>query len=96
MKKADLVDLVSQKNNLLKAQTQQVLEDIIEEIALALSRGDKIDLRGFGTFSVRDSKPRPGRNPQTGDTIHIPARRVPFFKAGKDLRERCNTDGAKL
>lgn len=92
MKKSDLVDLVAQKNKLAKAQTQQVLEDIFDSISDALSRGEKIDLRGFGTFSVRDSAPRTGRNPQTGDTIQIPARRVPGFKAGKELKDRCNDE----
>ena len=92
MKKSDLVEVVSQKNNLPKAQTQQVVEDILEQISVALSRGEKIDLRGFGTFSVRESAARTGRNPQTGDPIQIPARRTPGFKAGKDLKDRCNED----
>lgn len=90
MKKSDLVDMVAQKNKLPKATTQQVLEDIFDAISDALSRSEKIDLRGFGTFSVRDSAARTGRNPQTGDSIQIPARRVPGFKAGKELKDRCN------
>ncbi|HPH28892.1 MAG TPA: HU family DNA-binding protein [Pseudomonadota bacterium] len=90
MKKSDLVDMVASKNKIPKAQTQQVLEDIFNEISTALSSGEKIDLRGFGTFSVRASKPRAGRNPQTGDKIMIPARRVPGFKPGKELKDRCN------
>lgn len=90
MKKSDLVDVISQKNNLPKTQTQQVVEDVLDQIGDALSRGEKIDLRGFGTFSVRESAARQGRNPQTGDTIHIPARRVPGFKPGKELKDRCN------
>ena len=60
-----------------------------------LKRIEKIDLRGFGTFSVRDSQARTGRNPQTGDPLQIPARRVPSFKAGKELKERCN-EAAKV
>jgi integration host factor beta subunit len=92
MKKSDLVEVIAQKNNLPKAQTQQVVEDILEQIAQALARGEKIDLRGFGTFTVRDSAARTGRNPQTGDVIQIPARRVPGFKAGKELRDRCNAE----
>ena len=90
MKKSDLVDVISQKNNLPKTQTQQVVEDVLDQIGDALSRGEKIDLRGFGTFSVRESAARQGRNPQTGDTIQIPARRVPGFKPGKELKDRCN------
>lgn len=94
MKKSDLVDAIAQRNNLPKTQTQQVVEDILEQIALALARGEKIDLRGFGTFSVRDSAARTGRNPQTGDAIQIPARRVPGFKPGKELKDRCNAEAA--
>lgn len=90
MKKSDLIELIAQKSQLNKTQTTQVVEDVLEQIATALARGEKIDLRGFGTFSVRDSAARTGRNPQTGGTIQIPARRVPGFKAGKELRDRCN------
>lgn len=90
MKKSDLVEVISQKNNLPKAQTQQVVEDILEQISAALQKGEKIDLRGFGTFSVRESAARTGRNPQTGDHIQIPARRMPGFKPGKELKDRCN------
>ncbi|MCS6915345.1 MAG: HU family DNA-binding protein [Myxococcales bacterium] len=95
MKKSDLVEAIAQKNNLPKAQTQQVLEDVLECISVALARGEKIDLRGFGTFSVRESAARTGRNPQTGDPIHIPARRMPGFKPGKELKERCNAELTK-
>lgn len=95
MKKSDLVEAIAQKNNLPKAQTQQVVEDVLEHISVALARGEKIDLRGFGTFSVRESAARTGRNPQTGDPIQIPARRMPGFKPGKELKERCNAEIAK-
>ncbi len=95
MKKSDLVDVISQKNNLPKTQTQQVVEDVLDQIGDALSRGEKIDLRGFGTFSVRESAARQGRNPQTGDAIQIPARRVPGFKPGKELKDRCNAEATK-
>lgn len=90
MKKSDLVDLVSQKNKIPKSQAQQVLEDVFDAVTEALARGEKIDLRGFGTFSVRNSEARSGRNPRTGDAIAIPARRVPGFRPGKELKERCN------
>jgi integration host factor subunit beta len=56
-------------------------------ITEALSAGDKVELRGFGSFRIRNRNPREGRNPKTGDTVQIPAKRVPFFKAGKELRE---------
>lgn len=95
MKKSDLIEAIAQKNNLPRGQTQQLLDDLLEHIAIGLAQGDKVDLRGFGTFSVRESAARTGRNPQTGDTIQIPARRVPGFKPGKELKDRCNLEGAK-
>lgn len=95
MKKSDLVDQIAGKINLPKGQVQQMVDDVFDLIAEALGRGEKIDLRGFGTFSVRESAARTGRNPQTGEAIAIPARRVPAFKPGKELKERVNTgDGA--
>ncbi len=90
MKKSDLVEAISAKTGVAKAQAQTIIEDVFELMADALTKGEKIDLRGFGTFSTRDSAARTGRNPQTGDTIQIPARRVPGFKPGKELRDRVN------
>ena len=90
MKKADLVDAIAGTAALPKGQVQQMVDEVFELIAVGLTKGEKVDLRGFGTFSVRDSKARQGRNPQTGETIQIPARRVPGFKPGKELKERVN------
>jgi len=90
MKKSDLVDAISGKAGLPKAQVQQMVDDVFDLIADGLAKGEKIDLRGFGTFSVRDSAARTGRNPQTGEPISIPARRVPGFKPGKELKEKVN------
>jgi len=94
MKKADLVDAISAKSGAPKAQVQQLVEDVFDLMADALTRGEKIDLRGFGTFSVRESAARTGRNPQTGEPISIPARKNPAFKPGKELKDRGNTAGA--
>jgi nucleoid DNA-binding protein len=91
MKKSDLVDAISGKANLSKGQVQQVVDDVFNLIADGLAKGEKVDLRGFGTFSVRDSKERTGRNPQNNEPIIIPARRVPAFKPGKELKEKVNT-----
>jgi DNA-binding protein HU-beta len=91
MKKSDLVDAISGRQGLGKAQVQQIVEDVFEEISASLSKGEKIDLRGFGTFSVRESAARTGRNPQTGAAIEIPARKVPAFKPGKELKDRVNS-----
>ena len=96
MKKSDLVEAIASKAGVNKAQAQSIVEDVFELISEALSKTppDKIDLRGFGTFSVREAKARTGRNPQTGETIQIPARKVPGFKPGKELKERVNANGA--
>jgi len=90
MKKSDIVDSISGKIGVPKAQVQQMVDDVFDLIAEGLTKGEKIDLSGFGTFSVRDSKARTGRNPQSGEPIQIPARRVPAFKPGKELKEKVN------
>ncbi len=87
MTKAELVDNVADKVNLTKKQTEIIVNILFNSITEALSDGDKVELRGFGSFRIRDRNPREGRNPKTGDTVHIPAKKVPFFKAGKELRE---------
>jgi DNA-binding protein HU-beta len=91
MKKADLVDVVAQQKNLQRQQVEVTIDALIDAIADGLSKGERIDLRGFGAFAVRESAARTGRNPQTGAPIEIAARRVPTFKAGKELRDKVNT-----
>ena len=90
MKKADLVDVVAQQKNLPRQQVETTIDALIDAVAEGLSRGERIDLRGFGAFAVRESAARTGRNPQTGAPIQIAARRVPTFKAGKELRDKVN------
>jgi DNA-binding protein HU-beta len=90
MKKADLVDAITSKTGVGKVHVEQVIEEVFEQLTQAMTRGERVDLRGFGTFNVKDSAARTGRNPQTGEAIQIPARRVPGFKAGKELKERVN------
>ena len=87
MTKAELVDNVADRVNLTKKQTELIVNILFNSITEALSDGDKVELRGFGSFRIRARNPREGRNPKTGDTVHIPAKKVPFFKAGKELRE---------
>jgi len=86
MTKAELVEMVAEEINLTKKQTEMIVNILFNSITEALSRGDKVELRGFGSFRIRSRNPREGRNPKTGDTVHIPAKKVPFFKAGKELR----------
>ena len=87
MTKAELVEKVSANINLTKKQTETIVNILFDSIKGALSEGDKVELRGFGSFRIRKRNSREGRNPKTGDTVHIPAKKVPFFKAGKELRE---------
>lgn len=87
MTKAELVEKVAEEINLTKKQTEVIVNILFNSITEALSKGDKVELRGFGSFRIRKRNPREGRNPKTGDTVHIPAKQVPFFKAGKELRE---------
>jgi integration host factor subunit beta len=90
MTKAELVARVAAKMTLTKKQTGVIVDLLLNSITDALRRGDKVELRGFGSFRVRHRRPREGRNPKTGDSVPIAAKRVPFFKAGKNLREIVN------
>jgi integration host factor subunit beta len=87
MTKAELVERVAENINLTKKQTEAIVNILLNSITEALSNGDKVELRGFGSFRIRERNPREGRNPKTGETVSIPAKKVPFFKAGKELRE---------
>ncbi len=88
MTKAELVEKVSEKvDGLTKKQTEVIINTIFDSIKDALSSGDKIEIRGFGSFKIRSRKMREGRNPKTGTPVSVPAKKVPFFKAGKELKE---------
>jgi integration host factor subunit beta len=88
MTKVDLVEKVAGRVDLTKKETEQVVDVIFDSIAKALaSREDgKVELRGFGSFRVRTRESRQGRNPQTGSPVHVPAKRVPYFTPGKELK----------
>lgn len=87
MTKAELVEKVAERIDLTKKQTEVIVNTVFQSITEALANGDKVELRGFGSFRVRHRDSREGRNPKTGATVFIPAKKVPFFKAGKELRE---------
>lgn len=87
MTKAELVEKVADRIDLTKKQTEVIVNTVFQSITEALADGDKVELRGFGSFRVRHRDSREGRNPKTGATVFIPAKKVPFFKAGKELRE---------
>ena len=91
MTKAELIARVATQLSLTKKQTERIVDLFFTSIVDALQRGDKVELRGFGSFRVRHRPPRKGRNPKTGEQVSIAAKRVPFFTAGKDLRTRVNT-----
>lgn len=87
MTKADLVDVVAKKVNLTNKLAKESVQAVFNAIADALKKGDKVVVTGFGTFMVRSRASRTGRNPQTGATINIPARKTPGFTAGKALKK---------
>jgi len=91
MLRSELVTrLAEERPHLPLKRVEQAVDVIFEEISAALERGDRVELRGFGAFSVRARDARKGRNPRTGEPVDVPAKKVPFFKAGKELRMRIN------
>lgn len=91
MTKADLIDEVAKVSNLTKKESETIVNTVFDNITDALSKGDKVELRGFGSFRIRQRNSRKGRNPKTGTGVSVPEKRVPFFKVGKRLRELVNT-----
>ena len=90
MTKAELIDAVAEKTGLTKRDVGEVVEELLECVKATLQRGEKAQLIPFGSFEARERKKREGRNPKTGEKLTIPARRVPAFHAGKDLRDALN------
>ncbi|MBI3014536.1 MAG: integration host factor subunit beta [Candidatus Tectomicrobia bacterium] len=90
MTKAELIEKLSEKTGLSKVQAEVAVNTTVSSIQEALSRGDKVELRGFGSFRVRQRRARMGRNPKTGTSVDVPAKKVPYFKAGKELQEIIN------
>jgi integration host factor subunit beta len=91
MTKSELIQRLAEMNPGLKLQdAERIVGTVFGEIASALSRGDRVELRGFGAFSVRERAARMGRNPRTGEAVQVDRKFLPFFKTGKELRERLN------
>ena len=90
MTKADLVDDVANAAELTKKDAERLVELVFDSIIQSLNKGEKIELRGFGSFRVRGRGARRERNPKTGEPVNIPAKSVPYFKAGKELKELIN------
>ena len=94
MTKAELVEEVSRVSDLTKKHSEVVVETVFRSIVEALRRGEKIELRGFGSFRLRQRESRKGRNPKTGDRVDVPPKRVPYFKPGKELKDLINQEAA--
>lgn len=91
MTKSELIQRLAERNpHLYLRDIEKIVETVFDEITGALARGDRVELRGFGAFSVKSREARTGRNPRTGETVSVDAKRLPFFKTGKALRERLN------
>lgn len=91
MTRSELIaDLALQNPHLLQRDIELIVGTVFDEIVAALARGDRVELRGFGAFSVKRRDPRQGRNPRTGETVEVQGKAVPFFKPGKELRETVN------
>lgn len=94
MTKSELVEQLSNRlKHLPHKEVEVVIDTVFDKMTDALSRGDRIEIRGFGSFEVRVRDPRQGRNPKTGASVYVETRKVPFFKVGKELRERINGNG---
>ena len=94
MTKADLVDKVTALGDLTRRDGEVIVDTLFDAVIGALKGGDKIEIRGFGSFRTRQRNARTGRNPKTGAKVDVPAKRVPFFKPSKELRDSVNPAGA--
>ncbi len=95
MIKSELIDKLAEANpHLYHRDVERVVNTVLDDITEALARGERVELRGFGAFSVRHRPSRVGRNPRTGDSVAVKEKHVPFFKTGKELRERVDASRA--
>jgi len=90
MTKADLVEEVAKKSDLTKKDAEVVVQTVLDSITEAIQRGEGVELRGFGSFRIRSRSPRQGRNPKTGLGVSVPAKNIPRFKPGKELKDIMN------
>lgn len=93
MIKSELIEKLAAENpHLTQAEVERLVSVVLGRMVETLSDGGRVEIRGFGAFSVRHRPARQGRNPRTGETVDVPAKAVPFFKSGKELRERLNAE----
>ncbi len=94
MTKSELIQRLAERNpHLYLRDVEKIVDTVFEEITTALAEGNRVELRGFGAFSVKERDARMGRNPRTGESVFVEAKRLPFFKTGKALRDRLNGEG---
>jgi len=91
--RADLAEAVFQKVGLPRNESAELVETVLREVTTCLERGENVKLSSFGSFGVRDKRERVGRNPKTGEKVEVPAKRVPYFKPSKELKDLINEDG---
>ena len=91
MTKADLVDEVAKNSDLSKKDAETIVQTVLDSIVDSLKGGEKVELRGFGSFRLRERSSRQGRNPKTGKAVFVPAKKIPYFKPGKDLKNLINS-----
>lgn len=92
MTKSELIEEIAQRTGLTKSRAEMVVGTVFDSMVDAMARGEGIEIRGFGSFTVRQYKAYEGRNPRTGDAVHVAPKKLPFFKVGKELRERVNNE----
>ncbi len=93
MTKSELIDKIAQRQSHLAYRDVELsVKSLLEQMGKSLSAGERIEVRGFGSFSLHFRPPRTGRNPKTGDAVYLPGKHVPHFKPGKELRERVNDE----
>ena len=94
MTKAELIEEVSRVVEMTRKDSEVIVEAIFDSVVRALRTGDKIEIRGFGSFRTRQRRPRVGRNPKTGERVEVPAKKIPFFKPSKELKDLVNESSA--
>jgi len=88
MNRSDLINAVKNEADLSRRDAEKIVNTFFDSITDALANGERVEIRGFGSFTVKEYKPYVGRNPKTGDQIEVPPKRLPFFKVGKELKEK--------
>src|SRR6476660_4474605 len=96
MTKAELIEEVSKVVEMTRKDSETIVETIFDSIVNSLHKGDKIEIRGFGSFRTRQRQPRVGRNPKTGSRVEVPSKRIPYFKPSKELKDLVNNDSSEV